>query len=133
MLPHTKFGIPTSNNVRDMLWTRLFYKIGHRSRSRSHDLKMVHDTPKTPKTHSHTKFGIPTSKNIEDNNYAPKLMMILETQPDVKVTLTQGWYATLYHPKMHLNNKFRIPPSNNIRDMLQTQLFLKLGQRSRSQ
>ena len=24
MHPHTKFEIPTSNNIRDMLWTRLF-------------------------------------------------------------------------------------------------------------
>ena len=24
MYPHIKFEIPTSNNIRDMLWTRLF-------------------------------------------------------------------------------------------------------------
>ena len=30
---HTEFVIPTSNNVGDMLQTRLFHKLGHRSRS----------------------------------------------------------------------------------------------------
>ena len=40
-LPHpkmhslTKFEIPTSNNIRDMLRTRLFLQLGHRSSSRS--------------------------------------------------------------------------------------------------
>ena len=33
MHPHTKIGIPTSNNIRDMLRTRLFSKLGQRSRS----------------------------------------------------------------------------------------------------
>ena len=51
---------------------------------------------------------------------------------EVKVTVTQGWYATLSHPKMHPQTKFGIPTSNNIRDILWTQLFLKLGQRSSS-
>ena len=31
--PHTKFEIPISNNIRDMLRTRLFKKLGQRSRS----------------------------------------------------------------------------------------------------
>ena len=35
MHPHTKFEIPTSNNIRDMLRTRLYQKLGQRSRSRS--------------------------------------------------------------------------------------------------
>ena len=35
MHSHTKFEIPTSNNIRDMLLTRLFLKLGHRSSSRS--------------------------------------------------------------------------------------------------
>ena len=33
MHSHTKFEIPTSNNIRDMLLTRLFLKLGHMSRS----------------------------------------------------------------------------------------------------
>ena len=32
---HAKFEIPTSNNIRDVLWTGLFLKPGHRSSSRS--------------------------------------------------------------------------------------------------
>ena len=35
MHPHTKFEIPTSNNIRDMLRTRFFKKLGQRSRPRS--------------------------------------------------------------------------------------------------
>ena len=35
MHSHTKFEIPTSNNLRDMLRKRLFLKLGHRSSSRS--------------------------------------------------------------------------------------------------
>ena len=33
MHPHTKIGIPISNNIRDMHVTQLFLKLGHRSRS----------------------------------------------------------------------------------------------------
>ena len=33
MNPRTKFGIPTSKNIKDMLWTQQFLKIGRRSRS----------------------------------------------------------------------------------------------------
>ena len=60
-------------------------------------------------------------------------MPILETRSEVKVTVIQGWYATLSHSKMHANTKFGIPTSNDIRNMLPTQLFYLLGQRSRSQ
>ena len=38
--PHTNFEIPTSNNIRDMLWTRLFKKLGQGHS----DPKMVRDT-----------------------------------------------------------------------------------------
>ena len=57
-------------------------------------------------------------------------MLILETRSEVKVTMTQVWYATLRH---HAHTKFGIPTSNNIRDMLRTRIFQKLGQRSRPQ
>ena len=65
MHPHTKFEIPTSNNIRDMLRTRLFQKLGQRSRSRSRDPKR-YATLRHPKMYPHTKFGIPTSKNVGD-------------------------------------------------------------------
>ena len=35
LYPHTKFGIPTSNIIEDMLWTGFFYNSGQRSSSRS--------------------------------------------------------------------------------------------------
>ena len=77
--------------------------------------------------HPHTKFEIPTLNNMR---YAPD-MIILKTRSEVKVTVTWKWNATLHHPKMHPHTKFGIPTSKNIRDMLRTQYFLKLGQRSR--
>ena len=42
-------------------------------------------------------------------------MPILEIWSEVKVTVTQGWYATLHHPNMHAHTKFGIPTSNNKR------------------
>ena len=80
--------------------------------------------------HQHTKFGIP-AKNVEDMHQT--LCPILETRSELKVTFTQGCNATLHHPNMQLHDTFVISISNDIRDMLQTRLFSKLGQRSRSQ
>ena len=48
--------------------------------------------------------------------YAPDTI-ILKTRPEVKVTVTRNWYATLSHPKMHPHTKFGIPTSKNIGDM----------------
>ena len=64
----------------------------------------------------------------EYRRYASDSMPILETRSEVKVIVTQGWYAALCHPKMHAHTKFGIPTSNNIRDMLRIRIFLKLGQ-----
>ena len=47
-------------------------------------------------------------------------MIILKTRSEVKVTVTQKWYATLRHPRMYLLTKFGIPASKNIGDMDQT-------------
>ena len=47
-------------------------------------------------------------------------MIILKTRSEVKVTVTQKWYATLPHPKMHPHTKFGIPHSKNIGDMDRT-------------
>ena len=46
---HTKFGIPTSNNIRDMIWTQLFYELGQGHS----DPKMVRYTPSSPDTFTH--------------------------------------------------------------------------------
>ena len=55
MHAQSKFGIPTSKNIRDKLRIREFYKLGQGHS----DPKMVSDTP-----YPHTESGIPTSKNI---------------------------------------------------------------------
>ena len=63
MHPHTKFEIPTSNNMRYPP-----YSIFLKTRS---DVKVTvtrkwYATLPHPKMYPHTKFGIPTSKNIGD-------------------------------------------------------------------
>ena len=40
--------------------------------------------------------------------------LILKTRSEVKVTVTQKWYATLCYPKMYPQTKFGIPTSKNI-------------------
>ena len=51
MHPHTKFEIPTSNNIRDMLRTRFFKKLGQ---GQGHsDPKMVRDTPPSQDVSTH--------------------------------------------------------------------------------
>ena len=106
--------IPISNNIRDMFWTRLFYKLGQRSRS------------KQPKNGTcHFAIQIWNSYLKEYRRYASDSMQFLETRSEVKfkVTVNQLWYATLRHPKMHPHTKFGIPTLNNIRDMLRTPFF----------
>ena len=46
--------------------------------------------------------------------------IIIKTRSEVKVTVTQKWYATLHHPKMYPHTKFGIPTSKNIGDMDRT-------------
>ena len=45
-------------------------------------------------------------------------MIILKTRSEVKVTVTQKWYAKLGHPKKHPHTNFGIPTSKNIEVML---------------
>ena len=79
--PHTKFEIPTSNNIRDMLRTRLFKKLGQRSRS-----KMVCDTPSSQDASTHQIWN---SYLKEYKRYAPNTK-ILKTRSEVKVKMTQN-------------------------------------------
>ena len=58
-----KFGIPTLNNVRDVLHTRIL-KI--RSKVNVTVTRIWFVTLRLPKMHFHTKFRIPTSKNKGD-------------------------------------------------------------------
>ena len=62
MQSHTKFEIPTSNNMRcapDMIILKT------RSEVKVTVTQKWFVTLRHPKMHLHTKFGIPTSKNIE--------------------------------------------------------------------
>ena len=120
MHQHTKFDIPTSMNIRDMLWTQSFLKLGHRSRSRWPKNGMWHSIiPRCVYT-PNLKF---LSQRILE--IAPDSTQFPETRSEVKfkVTETQLWYVTLCHPKMQPHTKFEIPTSNNIRDMLRTRLL----------
>ena len=60
MYPYSKFGIPLSNNIRDMLLTRLFKKLGQDHKT---DPQHCHH-----KMQPHTKFEIPSSNNIEKSS-----------------------------------------------------------------
>ena len=60
---HTKFGIPTLKNVRDVLQTRI---LKTRSKVNVTVTRIWYVTLRHSKTHFHTKFRIPTSKNIGD-------------------------------------------------------------------
>ena len=103
MHPHNKFGIPNSQNIRDVLRTQKFLNLGQRSRSQLPKNDMWHPViPRciyTPNLNSYLK---------EYRRYAPDSMQFLETRSEVKfkVTVTQLWYATLCHPKMHPHTKF---------------------------
>ena len=66
MNPPIKFGIPTSNNIRDMLRTRLFQKTRPEVEVKVIMTRKEYVTLRHPKMHPHTKFGIPTSNNIGD-------------------------------------------------------------------
>ena len=60
---HTKFGIPTLKNVRDVLQTRI---LKTRSKVIVTVTRIWYVTLRHPKTRFHTKFRFPTSKNIGD-------------------------------------------------------------------
>ena len=49
-LMHVPLWIPISNNIRDMFWTRLYFKLGQR------DLKMVCDTPQSKDASTHQNW-----------------------------------------------------------------------------
>ena len=52
-------------------------------------------------------FAIPKGIHTQIKGFLPQdSMPILETRSKIKVTMKQGWYATLCHPKMHAQTKF---------------------------
>ena len=108
-----------------MLGTQKFLQLGQ---GHSYPNGM-YDTPPSQDAFRHQIWN---SYLKEYRRYAPDSMQFLETRSEVKVTVTQLWYATLPNSKMHSHTKFEIPTSNYIRDILLTRLFLKLGHRSSS-
>ena len=113
MHSHTKFGVPTSKNIKDILRTHQFLKLGQRSSQGHSDPKMIYDTLSSQYAFTHQIWN---SYHKENRRYAPDSMQFLETRSEVKfkVTVTQLWYVTLPHLKMHPHTKFEIPTSNNI-------------------
>ena len=79
MQPHTKFGIPSSNNIQKNALNMIILKTG--SEVKVTVTQKWYVTLGHPKRHPHTKFEIPTSKNIE-------VMPILETRSEIKITVT---------------------------------------------
>ena len=73
----------------------------------------------------HTTFGIPSSNNLHKNALH---MIIVKNRSEVKVTVTQKWYATLGHPKMHPHTKCGIPTSNalDLMHILETRSEVKV-------
>ena len=65
MHPHTKFEIPTSNNIRDAPDTILL-KTRSEVKFKVTVTQLWYVTLCHPKMHPHTKFEIPTSNNIRD-------------------------------------------------------------------
>ena len=128
MQPLTKFGIPSSNNIGEMLQTQLFY---NSVRGQGHnDPKMVCDILPSQDASTHLIWN---SYLKENRSFAPDLMPILETWSKVKVPVTGKWNMTIPHFKMHshielpskvhLHNKFGIPTLKNVRDVLQTRIL----------
>ena len=100
MHPHTKFGIPTSKNIGDMDRTRK--RDGHT------------DGRTDGRTDSAITICLPKflwgHKKCSEHDYS-------KTRSEVKVTVTQKWYATLGHSKKHPHTKFGSPTSKNIEVM----------------
>ena len=84
MHSHTKFGIPSSNNIRDMLLTQLLLKLGQRSRSQWP--KIICETPSSQDAYTHQIWN---SYLKEYKRYAPNTK-ILKTRSEVKVTVTRN-------------------------------------------
>ena len=84
MHSHTKFGIPFSNNIRDMLLTQLLLKLGQRSRS-----QWPENNSETPTSQDAYTHQIWNSYLKEYKRYAPNTK-ILKTRSEVKVTVIRN-------------------------------------------
>ena len=73
---HTKFGIPTSKNIRDVLNNSIILKTSAEVKVKVTVTRIWYVTLCHPKVHLHTKFGIPNSYR----RYAPDSKQFLETR-----------------------------------------------------
>ena len=126
--PYTKFGIPTFNNIRYMLRTRFFYKLGQVKVTVIHKW---YKTPHHPKMHSHTKIEIPISINIRDMLQTQLLLklgqghsdpkMVSDTPPSQDAYTHQIWNSYLKEYKRYAPNtiilktrsKVKVPVTKN--------------------
>ena len=82
MHSHTEFGIPFSNNIRDMLLTQLLLKLGQGHSGQ----KIIYETPLSQDAYTHQIWN---SDFKEYMRYAPNTK-ILKTRSEVKVTVTRN-------------------------------------------
>ena len=82
MYPLTKFGIPTSNSIRDMLQVQYSRT---EARGQVHSDLEASVTVHYHKMYPYTKFGILTSNNIGD------MLWTLEPWPEAEVKVTVIW------------------------------------------
>ena len=66
--PHTKLGIPTSNNIRDMLRTHFVLKTRSEVKVKITVTQKWYAALHHPKMYPQTKFGTPTLKKIGDKH-----------------------------------------------------------------
>ena len=113
MYPHTKFGIPTANIIRDVPEVKV--KV----------IPKQYGTLWHPNMYPHSKFGIPTPKQYKI--YAlDTICLELGSEDKVKITVIQKQYATLCYPKVYPHTEFGIPASSYIKDMLRTRFRFRL-------
>ena len=93
---HTKFGIPTSMNTRDMHHMQCGFKKLGQGHS---DPSMVCDTSSPQDTSTHQIW--------DSYLYAPDTIF-LKTRSEVKVTVTLKWYGPLHH-RIHTPNMGFVP------------------------
>ena len=105
MYPHTKFRIPTSNDIGDYTLDTIILE----TRPEVEVTVTKKMTCKNLPSQDAYKYQIWDSyyKIIALNT------IILETRTEVKVTVTRKWFPTLRPPMMHPYIKFGIPTSNN--------------------
>ena len=74
MHSHTKFEIPTSNNIRDDVADLIILKTRSYVKFKVTVIQLWFATPSHHKMHHHTKFETPSSNNIRGHDYSKNLV-----------------------------------------------------------